>query len=128
EGGRFGQSSNSLSAIAGSALILSLALRPVIASVAPIACNILAATIMILSGGKAGIAAGAFSATLFYVLKKKVGSAVGLLVLMSCLGLALYVGTPLGSYFNAYAEEGGADTLSGRTDLWAAASPLIRQN
>lgn len=128
EGGRFGQSSNSLSVIAGTVLILSLTFRSQNIGVWPIVVSILASTIMILSGGKAGIASGVLSATLFYLLKKKVGSAVALLSGMACLGVALYMLTPLGSYFDTYAKEGGATTLSGRTDLWAGASPLIRQH
>jgi O-antigen ligase len=126
--GRFGQSSNSLSVIAGTVLILSLTLSSQILGVWSIVISILSLTIMILSGGKAGIASGAFSATLFYLLKKKVGSAVTLLCGMACLGVALYMLTPLGSYFNTYAEEGGAETLSGRTDLWNGALPLIQQH
>lgn len=128
EGGRFGQSSNSLSVIAGTVLILSLTLRSQIIGIWTIVISILAATIMILSGGKAGIASGVLSATLFYLLKKKVGSAVALLSGIACLGVALYMFTPLGSYFDTYAKEGGATTLSGRTDLWAGASPLIQQH
>jgi hypothetical protein len=128
EGGRFGQSSNSLSVIAGTVLILSLTLRSQIPGVWAIVIGILASIIMILSGGKAGIASGVLSATLFYLLRKKVGSAVALLSAIACLGIALYMFTPLGSYFDTYAKEGGAATLSGRTDLWAGASPLIQQH
>jgi O-antigen ligase len=61
-------------------------------------------------------------------MKKKIGSAVALLSGMACLGIALFMLTPLGSYFDTYAEEGGAETLSGRTDLWDGALPLIRQH
>jgi O-antigen ligase len=128
EGGRFGQSSNSLSVIAGTVLILSLALGPMIGSVWTVLFSILASTIMILAGGKAGIVGGALSATLFYLTKKKVVSAVALLIGMACLGVALYTVTPLGSYLNRYAEEGGAERLSGRTDLWVAALPLIKEH
>ena len=128
EGGRFGQSSNSLSVIAGTVLILSLALGPVIGSVWSVIFSIFASTIMILAGGKAGIVGGALAATLFYLTKKKVVSAVTLLIGLTCLGVALYIFTPLGSYFDTYAQEGGADTLSGRTDLWVAALPLVRQH
>lgn len=128
EMGRFGQSSNSLSVIAGTVLILSLTLRSQILGGWPIVISIFASTIMILSGGKAGIASGVLSATLFYLMKKKVGSAVALLSGMACLGVALCMLTPLGSYFDTYAEEGGAETLSGRTDLWDGALPLIRQH
>jgi O-antigen ligase len=128
EGGRFGQSSNSLSVIAGTVLILSLALGPVIGSVRSFIFSIFASTIMILSGGKAGILAGALSATMLYLTKKKVGSAAALLIGMVCLSVALYMFTPVGSSFDTYANEGGADTLTGRTDLWVAALPLIRQH
>lgn len=128
EGGRFGQSSNSLSVIAGTVLILSLALGPVISSVWSVLFSILGSTIMILAGGKAGIVGGALSAMLFYLTKKKIVSAVALLIGMTCLGVALYTVTPLGSYLNTYEEEGSAESLSGRTDLWVAALPLIKQH
>jgi O-antigen ligase len=128
EGGRFGQSSNSLSVIAGAVLILSLALRRVMGSICSFSVSLFAASIMILAGGKAGIVSGALSAMVFYLTKNKVGSAVALLVGIVCLGLVLSMFTPLGSYFDAYANEGGADTLTGRTDLWFAALPLIRQH
>jgi O-antigen ligase len=35
--------------------------------------------------------------------------------------------TPLGSYFHTYSEGAGADTFSGRTLLWSAVMPAIRQ-
>ena len=127
EAGRFGQSTNSLSVIAGAVLILSLTLGPLIGSIWSFIFSILASTIMILSGGKAGILSGAASATVFYLTKRKVGSAVALLIGMVCLGAALSMVTPLGSYFDTYANGGGADTLTGRTDLWVAVLPLIRQ-
>src|ERR1700693_829443 len=69
EGGRFGQSTNSLSVIAGAVLILSLTLGPLIGSIWSFIFSIFASTIMILSGGKAGILAGATSATVFYLTK-----------------------------------------------------------
>ncbi len=128
EGGRFGQSSNSLSVIAGAVLILSLALRREMGSVWSFITGLFASTIMILAGGKAGIVSGALSAAVFYLTKRKVGAAVALLIGMVCLGVVLSMFTPLGSYFDAYANEGGADTLTGRTDLWVAALPLIQQH
>jgi O-antigen ligase len=128
EGGRFGQSTNSLSVIAGSALILVLTLRSQLTGGRLILMGTLSTTIMFMSGGKAGIASGVLAAALFYLLNKKVGSAVVLLTSIACLGIALYVFTPLGSYFNTYKEEGGAETLSGRTDLWEGAWPLISQH
>lgn len=127
EGGRFGQSSNSLSVISGTVLILSLVFRSQSPRVWPIFLSVFAAIIMILSGGKAGIVSGALSATLYYLTKKKVGSAIALPIGMACLGLALYAFTPLGSNLNAYAEQGEAETLTGRTDLWVAALPVIQQ-
>ena len=84
---------------------------------------------MLLAGGKAGIVGGVLSVMLFFLLKKKVGSALLSIVAIVVLGFVLLsVVAPLRGYVDSYAEEGQADNLTGRTDLWVAAIPLIRQS
>ncbi len=83
--------------------------------------------IAILAGGKAGIIGGVFAGVLFLVIRRRFGSALGyfgITILVACL---LALSTPLGSYFSHYREAGKAATLTGRTVLWNAVMPAIRQ-
>jgi O-antigen ligase len=126
---RLGQSPTSLSVIAGIMLVVSLTLRSLGISLWPMIVGVIASAVMILAGGKAGIVSGVLSATLFYLLKKKLGSALAFLCGIVCLGFVLLlVSTPLNSYFEKYAESGQSNSLSGRTDMWQAALPAIRHN
>ena len=132
EGGRLGDSPTSLSVIAGLVLVLSFTLRfsatpgwRVICSIA----SVIASAVMILAGGKAGIVGGFLSAILFFLIKRKLGSVIALLGGMVGLGVVLLLlSGSLQSYFNRYAESGQVDTFTGRTDLWVAALPAIRQS
>ena len=126
--GRLGVSPTSLSVVAGVGLILSLTLCSLAASAWLLLFAITASMAMILSGGKAGIVGGLLSATLFYLIKKKTGSAVALLSGLVGLAVALYIGTPLKSYFDTYAESGQVNTLTDRTDYWRAGLTAIRQS
>jgi O-antigen ligase len=83
--------------------------------------------ITILAGSKAGILSTFLAGTLFFILRGRVGSAlsyIGIAVLL-LFGLAFF--TPLGSYFTHYAQTGDAGSLSGRTMLWNAVMPAIKQ-
>jgi O-antigen ligase len=83
--------------------------------------------VMILAGSKTGILAALFAGTLFFVVRRRVGSAfgyVGIAILLLCV---LALSTPLGSYFSNYADSGAAGSFSGRTLLWSAVIPAIRQ-
>jgi O-antigen ligase len=128
--GRLGESPTSLAVIAGIVLVLSFTLRTLSnGGVWPLLLRFGASLIMILTGGKAGIVGGVFSVVLLFLLKKKLGSAVGLLGIFIGLGILLVLlSTPLRGYAGAYLEHDQADNLSGRTDLWIAALPLIRQS
>lgn len=129
EGGRFGQSPTGLSVVAGIVLVLSLTLHSLKLPIWPVVFGILASAAMILAGGKAGIIGGIVSAGLYFLAKKKLGAAFALLAGMIVLGaLLLHVSTGLRSYFNTYAETDQLYTATGRTYLWAAAMPLIRES
>jgi O-antigen ligase len=84
---------------------------------------------MLLSGGKAGIVSSVLSMIFYFILKKKIGSALLSLAAIVFLGFVLLsVVAPLRGYVDSYAEEGQAENLTGRTDLWVAAIPIIRQS
>jgi O-antigen ligase len=132
EGGRLGESPTSLSVIAGILLPLSFTLRlsaaPGLRVIYTIAA-VIGSVVMILSGGKAGIVGGLLSTVLFFSVKKKFGSALAMLSAIVGLGVGLLlISAPLQSYFDTYATTTQADSLTGRTDLWAAALPAIGQS
>jgi O-antigen ligase len=132
EGGRLGESPTSLSVIAGVLLVLSFTLRFSVAPGSRLIYHIaavIASVVMILSGGKAGIVGGLLSAILFFLIKRKLGSALSMLSGIVGLGvLLLLVSTPLQSYFDTYGASAQVDSLTGRTDLWVAALPAIGQS
>jgi len=84
--------------------------------------------IAILAGGKAGIIGGVFAGVLFLVMRRRFGTAVGYLGIAILLACLLALSTPLGSYFSQYREAGKVATLTGRTVLWNAVMPAIRQS
>jgi O-antigen ligase len=126
-GGRLNASANGLVIIAGTLLILALTLN----SLRPRAWLILAAlvglTVMILSGGKAGILSGIVSTMLFFLVQRKIGSTVLFASALIVVSTLVFAFTPLSSYFIQYGESDQGSTLSGRTELWTAAWPDIRQ-
>ena len=129
EGGRFGQNETTLSVVAGLVLVLALTLRSMSTGVSANRLGVAAAIIMLLSGGKAGIVSSVLSVLFYFLLKKKVGSALLSLVAIVVLGFVLLsVVAPLNAYVDSYAEEGQQTSLTGRTDLWVAAIPLVRQS
>lgn len=83
--------------------------------------------VMILAGSKTGILAALFAGALFFVVRRRVGSAFGYVGIAVLLLIVLALSTPLGSYFTHYAESGDAGSFSGRTLLWNAVMPAIRQ-
>lgn len=89
--------------------------------------GIIAATVMIRSGGKAGIVAGIVSAVLFFVFQKKFALASGLLAGFSLLGVVVVSTTSLSGYVEEYQKSGALSSLTGRTVLWTSAWPDIMQ-
>jgi len=83
--------------------------------------------VAILAGGKAGILGGIFAGVFFLVVRRRFGSALGYVGIAILLACVLALSTPLGDYFSHYKESGQATTLTGRTLLWSAVMPAIRQ-
>lgn len=87
----------------------------------------LAVAAMLLPGGKAAIAAAILSGFLFFFLQRRFGALAGLGMAFMSIAVLLFLFTPLGSYVRFYSSSGQASSLSGRTGLWNAALPAIRQ-
>lgn len=83
--------------------------------------------VMLLAGSKTGIVGGLFAGALFFVLRRRFGSAFGYVAIAVLLLCGLMLTTPLGSYFAHYQESGDAATFTGRTTLWSNVMPAIRQ-
>lgn len=83
--------------------------------------------VAILVGGKAGIVGGVVAGVFFLVLRRRFGSAVGYVAIAMLLVFVLALSTPLGDYLSHYHESGKGTTLTGRTVLWTAVMPAIRQ-
>lgn len=89
--------------------------------------GMIAATVMIRSGGKAGIVAGIVSAVLFFLFQKRFALASGLLAGFSLLGVVVASTTSLSGYLEEYQKSDALGSLTGRTDLWTSAWPAIMQ-
>jgi O-antigen ligase len=124
-------SPNALSPNAGVVLLLALTLYSTRKGEglrkSAILLGVVACAIMILAASKTGILAGIFAGGLFYFLCRKFGSAFGYVAATAVLIAVLALSTPLGDYLNHYHESAGAETFSGRTILWSAVMPAIRQ-
>ena len=124
-------SPNALSPNAGVVLLLALTLfskrKGEGLYKSAILLGIVACVVMILAGSKTGILAGIFAGGLFYCVCRRFGSGLGYIAATAVLIGMLALTTPLGSYFHTYSEGAGADTFSGRTLLWSAVMPAIRQ-
>jgi O-antigen ligase len=128
ENGRLWGSPNDLSLCAGTLVVLALILNSLRKRTWLAGFVIVGATVMIMSGGKAGIAAGIASVTLFFVLQKRVAAGFGWLLGVLVLGGIILSATPLATHFTTYQEQGQLSTITGRTDLWKAIWPEIRQH
>lgn len=125
--GRLGNSMSptGMSEVAGALLVTSLACRSIIRARSLSVLTIAAVVIMFMAGGKAAILSTTLSVTLFFLARKKVGSAaVGLAVIM-VVGVIVVTATPVSSYLENYADSGQASTLSGRMGLWEIALPAV---
>lgn len=114
-----------ISALAGLLLILCLTLYAARRQRYSLAIGTMAFVLMIIAGGKTGIAAGFLSGILFYAMQKRVKAALGFTAVVTFgIGLAVLF-TPLGQYAANYMKLGEAASLTGRTEIWTSSWPLI---
>jgi O-antigen ligase len=124
EGGRLSMvSTNGVSAVAGTLVLIALTLYSLKRRWWVIAFGVLGVAVMILAAGKAGIISGIISAALFFLFQKRVASSLGVLIGIAAIGILLISVTPLGRYFSDYSKSGQGSTISGRTELWKSALP-----
>jgi O-antigen ligase len=125
-GGRLNADPVVLSGTAGFLLIVTLVLHSLRSRLWLKLVGLISVVIMIFAFGKTGLIAGAVSATAFFVLQKKIASGLGLLLGVVLLGALLVATvTPLANYLTTYK---GGSTLTGRTEIWGAALPGIKQH
>ncbi|HTV53662.1 MAG TPA: O-antigen ligase family protein [Terriglobia bacterium] len=86
-----------------------------------------ACVVMILAASKTGILAGIIAGGLYFIMRRRLGSAMTFIMATVALIAILAISTPLGSYLHAYQQGEGAESLSGRTILWDAVRPAIEQ-
>jgi O-antigen ligase len=124
-GGRLNADPVVLSGIAGLLLIVSLILNAIRGRLWLKLVGFASVVTMIFALGKTGLIAGAVSATVFFVLQKKIASGLALLLGVVLLAVILVATvTPLANYVSTYRA---GSTLTGRTEVWAGAIPLIKQ-
>jgi O-antigen ligase len=116
-----------LSERAGLALLLALTLFVRRHQLLYLALGVISAMILVVGGGKTAIVAALLSCTTFVLLQRR---AVGRLAAIAAVGLttlAVLGLTPVGTYFLNYWQSDSLVTLTGRTNLWREAVPLIMQ-
>jgi O-antigen ligase len=128
EEGRLNASPNGLAVSAGILLLVAFILNSVHKRTWLVGFVVLSASVMLISGGKAGIIGGIVSVTLFFALQKRPALAFGWLFGIGALGCVVLAVTPLPTYFKTYYEQGQVYSLTGRTDLWTGAWKAIKQH
>lgn len=82
--------------------------------------------VMVLAGSKTGILACVFAGTIFFILRGRLGTAFTYIAGTAALAAVLVLSTPLGDYLHLYQDRAGAESFSGRTILWSAVIPEIK--
>jgi O-antigen ligase len=82
--------------------------------------------VMLLAGGKTGIVGCIFAAVVFFMLQGKFKAAARFILILMIVGGALIFFTHLGSYLKFYVSSGQAESVTGRSDVWAAGWQLIK--
>jgi O-antigen ligase len=128
EGGRLSGTPTATSAAAATFVLLALTFNSLRRRTWLTGLAIASVGIMIMAGGKAGIAAGIASLMLFFALQKRFAAGFGWLFGILLVGCIVFAVTPISSYFTAYQEAGELSSLTGRTDLWTTVWPEIMQH
>jgi exopolysaccharide production protein ExoQ len=126
KGARFGAVIG-LSGTAGFLLLLSVLYLLLKKSPWFLLTAVFSLSIMLLAGGKGGIAATLVALIMFFVMLKRAGQAI-----LVCIGLTtiltLFIAfTPVGDALQKYNQSENGSTLSGRTNLWTAVVPEIKR-
>lgn len=87
---------------------------------------LLGLVVMLLAGGKTGIVGCIFAAVIFFLLQGKFKAAARFILILMVVGGLLVAFTPLGSYLKFYVSSGQAESVTGRSDVWAAGWQLIK--
>lgn len=125
--GRFGAMIG-LSGVCGMLLLLSLMFLWIKKKPWFLACAVFSVVVMMLAGTKGGIVASFASLMMFFLLLKRPAQALAVSFVFTIIFLLAVAFTPLGSSLEKYTESGNAGTLTGRTNLWAAAKPEIESH
>lgn len=124
-------SPNALSPNAGALLLIALTLysrrKGEGMNKSAVLIGMVACVIMILAGSKTGILAAIIAGVFYFLVCRKFGKAFGYIAATAILIGSLALATPLGDYFHLYQERNGAESFSGRTILWNAVLPAIKQ-
>ncbi len=91
-------------------------------------CGVYSVVVMMLAATKGGIVASFVSLMMFFLLLKRPAQAVAVSLVFGIIFTLCLVFTPLGASLEKYSESGNATTLTGRTNLWAAAWPQIKSH
>ncbi len=87
---------------------------------------VLGLVVMLLAGGKTGIAGCVFAAIAFFLLQGKFKAAARFTLILVAVGGLLVAFTPLGTYLKFYVSSGQAESFTGRSEVWAAGWQLIK--
>jgi len=121
--GRLNSDPDLLAPLAATLMLISMLLYSMSKKRYWVLCGSVAAVIMLLAFGKAGVVGGFLAAGLFTLLQRKIVRSLGLMLALGCLAMIMISITPLGSYLQTYQ---GASTLTGRVDIWNHAINAIK--
>lgn len=83
-------------------------------------------TVMLLAGGKTGIVGCIISSIAFFILQGRLKAAARFVLILVAVAGLLLAFTPLGSYLKFYVASGQAESVTGRSEVWAAGWQLIK--
>jgi O-antigen ligase len=115
------------SEIAGVVLLLMLLKRSLSPSRIDYIWLTIASVLLVLSGGKAAILAAIISGSIYFMLQGKFARAGVLVIAIAVIGYFVVTYSPLAAYLSDYVAAEGANHLTGRTDIWAFAIPMIME-
>jgi O-Antigen ligase len=122
--GRLNADPDLLSPLAASLLVMSMMLYAMTKKRQWVFTGTIAAVIMLLAFGKAGVAGGFIAVGIFMLLQKRVVRSLGVMLGLGALALVIISATPLGNYLETYR---GGSTLTGRTVIWGMAIRAMKQ-